>query len=224
MSDSAAQEAQRAEDDFDRRTRIEEGEPTLTEEDEPGADAPPEEGGPASDGEQGPDPEDAAEGDEDSTRGGMHLSRAGARFIARFEGYVGKPYNDAVGHCTIGYGHLLHLGNCRQSDYGQFSGGVDKDEALTYLRRDASRAAQSVRALGVDFSPQQFDALVCFTFNLGGGWTSDSGLQRALARGDHRAVPAELSKWVYAGSPARVLQGLVNRRRAEGRLYSRGKY
>jgi GH24 family phage-related lysozyme (muramidase) len=208
-------------EDFEQRTRFEEGEPTL-DADAPEGEAPPEEGGPAVGDEPGPDPEAAAEEEEGATRGGgVRLSRKGARFIARFEGYVAKPYNDAVGHCTIGYGHLLHLGNCRPADRDR---RLDPEEAIDLLRRDARQAAQAVRALGADLDQPRFDALVSFTFNLGAGWTASSGLQRALARGDHAAVPGELSKWVYAGSPPRRLQGLVNRRRAEGRLYASGNY
>ena len=35
---------------------------------------------------------------------------AEAELIARFEGFVARPYNDAAGHATIGFGHLLHRG------------------------------------------------------------------------------------------------------------------
>ena len=203
---------------------VHEGEPTF-DPDAPIEDIPPDEGGPANDGSTGPDPEQAVDDDDEpGTRGGMKLSRKGAKFIGRFEGYVAKPYNDPVGHCTIGYGHLLHLGACTGSDFSRFSEGLDPDQALQFLRRDAREAARAVRGLGITFTQPQYDAILSFTFNLGGGWTSGSGLQRALVAGDYAAVPRELSRWVYAGSPPRVLQGLVNRRRAEGRLYSQGLY
>jgi GH24 family phage-related lysozyme (muramidase) len=210
----------------EERLLVKEGEPTL-DIDESGQPASPEDGGPLDDGSTGPDPEEAAEEDdgEAPTRGrGMRLSRKGAKFIGTYEGYVGKPYNDPVGHCTVGYGHLLHLGACTSADFSRYGSGLDAAEALRLLRRDAQDAAGSVRRLGISFTQPQFDALVSFTFNLGGGWTSSSGLLRALQAGDLGSVPRELSRWVYAGSPPRVLPGLVTRRRAEGRLFSEGVY
>ena len=43
------------------------------------------------------------------------LSNAGAQFIGRFEGLRAHLYDDAAGHCTIGSGHLVHLGACNGS-------------------------------------------------------------------------------------------------------------
>jgi GH24 family phage-related lysozyme (muramidase) len=49
------------------------------------------------------------------------LSKAGVRLIAGFEGFRSDLYDDAAGHCTIGYGHLVHMGNCDGSESSRAS-------------------------------------------------------------------------------------------------------
>jgi hypothetical protein len=41
-------------------------------------------------------------------RGGG-LSEAGAALIEGWEGFRSSLYNDPAGHCTIGFGHLVHM-------------------------------------------------------------------------------------------------------------------
>ena len=55
--------------------------------------------------------------------GKRKLSAAGVRLIAGFEGFRSDLYNDAAGHCTIGYGHLVHTGNCDGSESAEFRAG-----------------------------------------------------------------------------------------------------
>jgi len=38
----------------------------------------------------------------------MQLSAKGAALIGKHEGFEPRPYNDPTGHCTVGYGHLIH--------------------------------------------------------------------------------------------------------------------
>ena len=216
--------------DLDTPTRFEEGESTLADGRTPepapdGSEPSLEEGGPAGDPGEIPESTDTeSEAEERIAPGGprrTRLSASGVAFIARFEGFRSGLYNDAAGHCTIGYGHLVHHGRCNGSERAEFKAGISRERALELLRQRAGQFAGAVNGLGVALNQNQFDALVSFTFNLGPGWIRDSGLQRALASGDYGAVPREMSRWVYAGG--QILQGLVKRRRAEGQLFARGK-
>ncbi|MBA3421360.1 MAG: peptidoglycan-binding protein [Thermoleophilaceae bacterium] len=216
--------------DLDTPTRFEEGEATLVEEEvrdlvREAGEPPLEEGGPAGDPGAIPELTGVASEDDERTAAGerraMRLSKAGVAFIARFEGFRSDLYNDAAGHCTIGYGHLVHHGRCNGSEPAEFKSGIGRERALELLHQRAGQFGAAVNGLGVALNQHQFDALVSFTFNLGPGWLGGSGLQRALAAGDYDAVPRELSRWVFAGG--RKLQGLVKRRRAEGELFARGK-
>ena len=156
------------------------------------------------------------------------ISEAGLRFIAGFEGFVGSLYNDPVGHCTVGFGHLLHLGNCdgRASEQ-RFRNGLTRDEGLALLRQDAARFEASIRRLiTVPLAQHQFDALVSWAFNVGIGdarsGVTGSDLRKLINAGDYASVPHQLSRWNRAGGV--VLRGLVERRRREGLLFSEGLY
>ena len=151
------------------------------------------------------------------------LSAAGLRFIADFEGFSPRLYNDPGGHCTIGYGHLVHRGRCNGNEPEDFKRGITREQGLDLLRRDTKVAERAVnQQVQVVLTQYQFDALVSFVFNVGAGAFGGSTLLRRLNQGDYNAVPAELMRWVNSGGTP--LPGLVRRRRAEGVLFSRGAY
>jgi lysozyme len=152
-----------------------------------------------------------------------HLSEHGAQFIGRFEGFRSHLYNDAAGHCTIGYGHLVHHGNCNGSEPAEFKHGISEQEAERLLRHDAQSAADAVHQLvHVPLNQHQFDALVSFVYNLGAGAFAGSTLLKDLNAHKFSAVPGQLEQWTHAGG--RVLPGLVTRRKAEARLFTTGHY
>lgn len=153
----------------------------------------------------------------------LRLSDRGARFIGRFEGFRSQLYDDAAGHCTIGYGHLVHRGNCDGSEPAEFQAGITEQRAIELLQEDAAVAAAAINAaVAVPLEQHQFDALVSFVFNVGTGAFNRSTLLRRLNASDYDAVPSELNKWVNAGGQR--LQGLVTRRAAEGALFQNGTY
>ena len=159
----------------------------------------------------------AAKGD------GRELSLRGAAFIAQFEGFVPHLYNDPVGHCTIGCGHLVHRGAINGSEPDEFKRGITRERAVELLQQDAATAAGEIaRSVKVDLSQQQFDALVSFAFNVGTGAFRESTLLKLLNGADYASVPAQLNRWTKASG--QTLPGLVTRRKAEGALFSSGKY
>ena len=148
------------------------------------------------------------------------LSKEGAAFIARFEGFRGQLYNDAAGHATIGYGHLVHHGPINGSEPAEFRKGISQERALALLQTDAAKAAAEIaRSVKVPLEQHQFDALVSFAFNVGNGAFRESTLLRLLNEGRYDAVEAQLARWNKAGG--KTLQGLVNRRAAEAKLFNR---
>jgi GH24 family phage-related lysozyme (muramidase) len=154
---------------------------------------------------------------------GRRLSDRGVDFIARFEGFRGTLYNDPAGHCTIGYGHLVHRGRCNGGEPAEFRAGITRQRAAQLLRADAAVAVAAVRDnVTVALTQEQFDALVSFAFNVGAGAFRRSRLLERLNLGHHEAVPAQLRRWVTAGG--RTLPGLVARRDAEARLFTTGHY
>jgi GH24 family phage-related lysozyme (muramidase) len=153
------------------------------------------------------------------------VSPAGLAFIGRFEGFRRQPYNDAAvpANATIGYGHLLHHGPLTGRDRIKWAAGCSQLVGLRLLRTDAHTAVTAVQQhVKVHLTQPQFDALVSFTFNCGTGALAESQLLKSLNAGHYGRVPGLLMQWTHAGSV--VLPGLVARRRAEGELFTHGRY
>lgn len=140
----------------------------------------------------------------------MRTSQNGIDLIKRFEGFSPVAYLCPAGVWTIGYGHTagVHEGD-----------SIDGDTAEDYLREDLTSAEGAVeKYVKVPLKQWQFDALVSFTFNLGAGNLYSSTLLKKVNRNpDDPSIRDEFEKWVYAGG--RMLQGLVDRRKAEADMY-----
>jgi len=141
--------------------------------------------------------------------GDRALSPAGFTALKGFEGLVLKAYEDVAGTWTAGYGHT----------------GADVTPGMTitqaqadaWLARDVARFEAAVRRLCPVTTQGQFDALVCFAFNLGETALEKSTLRRLHNEGAYEAAAGEFAKWVHAGG--RVYPGLVRRRAAEAAMY-----
>lgn len=142
-----------------------------------------------------------------------HITKEGLNLIKEFEGFEPEIYLDAAGLPTIGYGHLI-----REGEHNMFKYGISESAAGALLAKDVWAAERAVlRLIKVPLSDGQFDALVSFTFNLGGGALQRSTLRRKVNREEHSEVPEQLMRWVWAGG--RKLRGLMRRRQAEAHLY-----
>lgn len=147
----------------------------------------------------------------------MKISQAGVATIARFEGWVPRPYNDAAGHATIGFGHLLHRGGVTQGDRQRW-GTISRARGLALLDVDVDRFESAVnRLVSVSLTQGMFDALVSFSFNVGEGALGSSTLLRKLNGRDYSGARSQFAVWVKADG--RTLEGLVRRRRAEAELF-----
>lgn len=153
------------------------------------------------------------------------LSDAGVELIKSFEGFSDKLYNDPAGHCTVGYGTLVHTGNCDgRSSEQPYAGGVNRDKATELLRREAEQFQKVINdCVTVALNQNQNDALVSFVYNVGPGNFGKSTLLKLLNKGDYASVPAELKKWTKARVEGKLvdLPGLVKRRAAEAELFER---
>ena len=154
------------------------------------------------------------------------LSPDGEEFIVEFEGFSSKLYNDQAGHCTIGVGHLVHLGNCNAHE-GGLEDGITKTQAIKLMRGDAKSKVDAVDAnVKVPLTQAQFDALVSFTFNVGEHNFETSTLLKKLNAGELDAVPTELARWnkITVNGRKVASKGLTRRREREGKLFENGVY
>jgi GH24 family phage-related lysozyme (muramidase) len=138
------------------------------------------------------------------------------------------------GNCTIGYGHLIHLGVCKQADFSQYPAGISPDAAEQLLFGDVyEKVVFPIKFLvSVPLAQKEFDALTDFTFNLGAGNSlaslqagrglASTTLLRVLNFGYYSAVPAEMGRFKFSGGV--VVPGLVRRRNDEASLWITGIY
>jgi lysozyme len=139
----------------------------------------------------------------------MNISDNGLKLIKYFEGTRLVAYQDVKGIWTIGTGHTADV---------RPNMVITDDQAMAYLRQDVQWAEQVVnREVTVDLNQNQFDALVCFVFNVGSGNFCKSTLLRKLNSGDYDGASEQFLAWDKAGGV--VVSGLLRRRTAEQDLF-----
>ena len=140
------------------------------------------------------------------------------------EAFRGNLYNDQAGHCTIGYGHLVHYGNCDGSESQEFRTGITKEQAKALLKDDIVEYEEYVKKyVKVMLTQNQFDALVCFVYNVGGSGFKGSTLLKHLNKKDYEGASNQFPVWnkVRINGQIVVSNGLVNRRKAEKDLFDK---
>ncbi len=153
----------------------------------------------------------------------MHISAAGVDFIKQFEGFEPRPKEDPAGHCSVGYGTLLHGGACNGgASEAPYINGISKEDATNLLAQEVTQKEAAIHTAAIrPLNQNQFDALASFVYNVGSGAFQRSTLAKLLAKGDYDGIPAELRKWTKAriGGTLVDLPGLVRRRKAEADLW-----
>lgn len=155
----------------------------------------------------------------------MQTSENGLELLKQWEGFKLNVYNDSAGLPTIGVGHLITQSERSSGDIVingvavPYAGGLTQQQVLDLLSQDVKPAEQSVNnGVKVPLDQNQFDALVSFTFNVGGGAFAGSTLLKVLNQQQYTEVPNQLLRWTKAGG--KVVQGLVNRRENEIKLWN----
>jgi len=119
----------------------------------------------------------------------MKTSQNGLEFVAREEGEVDHVYNDIAGIPTIGVGHVVRPGE-------SFPNGITHQQAMDMLAVDIGTAENQVNTcVKVTMTQNQFDALVSFTFNCGGGALAQSSTLKDLNSGDIQGAANALLLW-----------------------------
>lgn len=144
----------------------------------------------------------------------MKFGKKGLDLIKSFEGFQARGYRCPAHVWTIGYGHtgLVH-GKRINSDMA-----ITRKVGEELLLEDVSSAVATVnKRVTVKLNQNEFDALVSFVFNVGGGNFAGSTLLRKLNVGDKKGAANAFLAWNKGGG--RVLAGLTRRRQAERKLF-----
>jgi lysozyme len=142
------------------------------------------------------------------------VNQAGMDLIKRWEGCKLKAYKDVAGVWTVGYGLT--------SAAGFIEVGPDttltQEEADWYLEQAVNKYADGIRsAITAPINENQFAAFVSLAYNVGIAGVRRSSAVRHFNAGQLDKVPRAIRAWNKAGG--RVVQGLVNRREAEVKLF-----
>ena len=139
----------------------------------------------------------------------MKISEEGIELLKKFEGCKLEAYQDSVGVWTIGYGHTK----------GVYKGmTISQDDAEEMLEEEMKEYEGYIEEyVEVPLSQNEFDALVCWVYNLGPTNLRNSTLLMVLNQSKFDEVPEQIKRWNKAGGE--VLKGLVRRREAEALLF-----
>ncbi|BFM41716.1 hypothetical protein CFS9_03570 [Flavobacterium sp. CFS9] len=107
----------------------------------------------------------------------LKISEKGKQFIKDWELFKMKMYDndgddDSKGNCTIGYGHLIHTGQCDGSfSEKKFKNGISEKEASKLFENDILIFEKAVRRkIKTPLFQYEFDALVSYVYNIGQGF------------------------------------------------------
>jgi len=144
------------------------------------------------------------------------VSTSGMALICGFEGLKLKAYDDGVGVWTIGYGTTIYPNGFKVKK----GDTCTEAQAKAYMAHDLKKFESAVNsAVIVPINQNQFDALVSLAYNIGTGAFKESTLLKKLNAGDCRGASAQFAVW-NKGS-GKVMQGLVNRRAVERKLFEK---
>lgn len=153
-----------------------------------------------------------------SINAALQTSDNGLAFIKFAEGFKLRAYRDTGGVLTIGVGHVI-----KPSEHHLRDATLTEEQVIRLLRVDIKEAEGIVKRLvTVKLSQNQFDAIVDFAFNLGGGQLRSSTLLRKLNAGDYKGAAEEFARWVFDDGVKQP--GLVNRRREARSLFLTGTW
>lgn len=150
----------------------------------------------------------------------MTLSIQGFEFIKKWEGFRAKPYTDAAGVPTIGYGSTFYANGTKVTMNDK---PISVQEAETLLKKVVKSFENAVNKLVTkSLTQSQFDALVSFCYNVGVGNFQKSTLLKLINQNPNDPnIYNEFLKHIRANG--KILTGLQNRRKEEASLYGSKK-
>jgi lysozyme len=152
-----------------------------------------------------------------------NMGEAGITLTKKSEAFRAEVYDDPVGFCTVGYGHLIKKVRCDGTEPREYLPSVSEAFATQVLQDDLKIAEFPVLtevSRDIVLSQEQYDALVDFVFNVGATNFRQSTLLKVINAEEFHRVPEQLRRWVNAGG--KKLRGLVTRREREIALFMEG--
>ena len=141
------------------------------------------------------------------------ISPSGLKLIKRFENISLKAYQDEAGVWTVGWGSTKGVKEGMR---------ITIDRANEWFARDVLESEKTVKKfIDIPLSQNQYDALVSFTYNVGGEALRISTLRKLLNTKNYQSVPSQMQRWnkVTVKGVKKVSNGLVRRRKLESEVF-----
>lgn len=142
----------------------------------------------------------------------METSPKGIELIKKWEGCVLQVYLDVTGTKTLGFGHT-------GADVNDLPIGarISQEQADMYLKIDLAKFEKNVNRYDDTYhwNQNEFDALVCFAYNVG-------SIDQLVDNGNRDKATIADKMLLYNKSKGIVLAGLTNRRKSERQLFLSG--
>lgn len=134
------------------------------------------------------------------------------KILEEGKGFSSKSYLCPAGKRTIGYGHVILPDD-------NIIEPITEDQAEDILENDIVIAENAInKYVKVPLTQNQFDALVCFVFNVGKTNFKTSTLLKFINEQLWDKIPKQFMRWVYHDKT--LIKGLENRRKIEVRLWN----
>ena len=159
-----------------------------------------------------------------SAEADFSISDECVELLKAMEGFDKYPRWD-YSQWTVGHGS-----RCPDEDLERYrANGITYEEADALLRKHAATFAKSINSFlnkyELDYTQQQFDALLLFTYNFGPAWLfrESSSWRAGLINGvTGNEFMFEIGQWCQAGGS--VLKPLISRRLIEANIFFNGIY
>lgn len=158
-------------------------------------------------------------------------SYAITKLIGELEGFSPTMYRCPTGYKTIGYGHVVQDVDMVFKEVLNFTSVlsttiINEEQALLILKHDIAIFEKGINKTCPHLNQQEFDACVCFAFNMGLGAFNSSTLAKLINQDLKEEASLQFARWVYgtdnSGVPTKLL-GLQKRREVERLIFVSGE-
>jgi len=150
----------------------------------------------------------------------MNINQSTIDLVKKWEGFKAKAYLCPAGVWTIGYGTTSRASIGIEVSQGMT---ISEKEAERLLRIGLEKFASQIRPMiKRPINDNQFGAFLSLAYNIGPGSFGKSSALRHFNNGDNASATQAMRAWNKArvNGKLQVLQGLVNRREDEIKLFN----
>lgn len=147
----------------------------------------------------------------------MTISENAVNLIKEFEGFRTKPYYDSKGVPTIGFGSTVYP-NGKKVTMTDSPVTVQMANQMLLYHLNNEVLPYIKKYITVPINQNQLDALASLVYNIGAGnFATSTVVKRINSKASELDIQKAWKMWNKSGG--KILQGLINRREKEFKLF-----